>query len=178
MVNDLPVRRFRAILASFLLLTASAALLAWIFVQVVTDRWLWTQYAFWAPALWVLAGITSLLVLRSGIVPRRKRDGSRRRAGVFSRGAWVTLIASWGWWLLFDQHALRPARQAPPDALRVLFWNVATSGGRDWAGSLPVQDADLVIIANPDRFDGIDDVLDRMPGAAPWISAFPFVAVS
>jgi len=123
----------------------------WLAGRVVTDRWLWSQYAFWVPTAAVLAVGAGLLAVSWGLArlggrDRRTRQWSAARLRTSAAiamalaGAYMGLVE----WRM-QGYLLRPAAagRGAPGLVRILNWNVTRIDESD-------RIARAVAAANPD----------------------------
>lgn len=155
-------------LALVLSLLALAVLGAWLVGRIANDRWLWSQYLWWAPTPAVFAGAGVLVALAwLGAPPatllgrsftRASRSGPARRGG--DGAAWrrlrlaatVGLLVAGAWHavaeLRLHRAVLGPAeREGLP--LRVVFWNASGAELTYPPTLLSRHQPDLVVVGGP-----------------------------
>lgn len=125
--------------------------LGWAVSRLITDRFSWSQYAWWAPT-WVWGAAAGFTLWISCLAHRRARGwlrGVRWAAGIGVLGVIAYFgVAECRVYRLPGRVPLGMAAQEQR-GMRILFWNPSSVWGADlpkWMTSVP---ADLVVITNP-----------------------------
>lgn len=160
-------RRVYPRLAAVTALLGLVVIVLWICGRVLTDTYLWSQYIWWIPALWMITGAWLLLMVSYGFDLI-----SRRMGGVLMRP--VLLLANIGCtgYLIFGVwHMHRAVLGSPsdPEAIRVMHWNMSgkTIDGQGWTRSVFDRRTDIVLLANPKWGDERQAILDGLAPFAP-----------
>lgn len=158
------------------LLPGAARLLAWSGVlllvafgvgRVLTDRFHWSQYLWWLPAEWVLAGAWALLIASSVLAL-----GSTRLGGAFVRPfLLVGVVVATAWVGVAEWHAERfvvPVR-AHGATVRVAHWNLSANElTSDPSAFIAGHHPDVAVIVNArydDEREALIDGLRALAGA-------------
>lgn len=143
-------------------LAALAALGLWAIGRAFTDRWLWSQYLWWAPGVVVLPIVGVALFLASGAHARLARGPGKPAPARWPR--WLSGLA----WLVAAAHFVRsdlwpalPVRVASPNPLTVVHWNASDQVGESWAGKIHSRRPHLLIV-NPATSQRWDQIITLM----------------
>jgi hypothetical protein len=120
----------------------------WITGRVLTDRFQWSQYLWWIPAIWMIASGWGLLV--TSVVFDKL---SRRSKGLLARALLLLgNIGCTGYLIFGVWHMHRMITPSPsyPDAIKVVHWNQSAKkvDVASWAQSLLEQSTDIVLVTN------------------------------
>lgn len=150
---------------------ASTALtLAWLVGLVLSDRFGWSQWVSWIPAVVVVAASTAALTIAwLGPTPRSRVWSVAGVAAVVLAAAWVA-AREVGW----RRH------ERPPQAIRVLQWNTNWPAGGDPRSekALAEHPADIVLLTNATSIVAPDRVAEWAGAAAHAIAVGPFTIVT
>jgi hypothetical protein len=128
-------------------------LAAWAASRLVTDRWWWSQYAWWTPTwVWIATALGPLGVAWMMALFGGGTRGARRwrRIGTVAAAAAIGYFAfvECRVYRLIGRATLQVAA-ARPGGLRVLFWNPAGAWGADLPKWMTIVPCDLAVVANP-----------------------------
>lgn len=154
---------------------AWAILAAWIAGRVCTDRWIATQYCYWLPTTFTLAGAGALAALgcaaRYGAARLSHRAAGRRSGAPLAVLASL-IVASAAYAAVFEYRVLSPLPVSGDRAFRVMHWNASSGTGDRWVESLAGHNLDLIVI-NPASYQQFKPLLDRyQPVATLWRHGF------
>lgn len=140
--------------------------------RVVTDRFGWSQWVWWVPAMWWLVGVWVAWLASWVMGWQSIRRGGRRGKGVAARrvlmmgclGVSVSVLFGIQRWhrVIGSQAGIQEERTIGQQRveLRVVHWNIAAGdvGVGAFVGMVDRIDADVILIANA-RWDGQRDVI-------------------
>ena len=141
--------------------------IAWVVGRVQTDRYLWSQYLWWVPPIWMLGSAWVLLGV-SALLNRM----ARRMGGLLLRPLLLVLATGCTLYLVFGvwhmQRALGSGARAP-GSIRVLHWNQSAYGYDQarWGKEIMDTGADIVLITNASWGEPRQELLDQFAPFAP-----------
>lgn len=135
--------------------------------EVVSDRYVWSQWLEWTPNAAVFA--LALVVLATGAaVCRLAGPGARaRRRGLWA-ALWTMLAVHGAYTVAVDAPFYRRRPQGPAsldESVRVAVWNAAASEREGWETVVAGTDADVVVLVGVTSRDPVPAIMDAMGGA-------------
>lgn len=161
-------RRVLPTLSKLLAFFGLCVLALWILGRVLTDQYVWSQYLWWVPAIWVIASAWVLLILSAIVGKFALRPGGMILRPILTLGCvGCTLFLLIGIWRV--HRAFIP--DSPIDRsqrLRVLHWNQSAYNTSDKAPPVILkEDADLVLVVNARRNKSHKLLLESLSAMAP-----------
>lgn len=139
----------RVLRVPFVLESLTIALLAvWAIGQVVSDRWLWSQWLCWIPSISVVVPSFVLLALAQvvRVVSRWKARGTRRRSSRAAIIARLSFLVAVVWFARHDVGWSAPPTSRQVGSFRVVHWNSSRPAAKGWEERLATLDADIYIV--------------------------------
>jgi hypothetical protein len=159
-------------------------LLAWGLGRLLTDRYLWSQYLFWIPAVGVIFAAAAGLLAAHGLARAGRRDGHKpprfgRRLRLLG---WAGVAAAVAVFLLIDLrvqgYVLRPAPAAPGTTIRILAWNPSAPEMPWFSDIVAARRPDVALITNPPAGVSWTKLAQSFGPAAPIARSGPLMILS
>ncbi|HWB20567.1 MAG TPA: hypothetical protein VG711_09725 [Phycisphaerales bacterium] len=160
--------------AGLLALCCWLFLACWLIGRLATDRWYWSQFLFWIPTPFAIAGALFGFTLAF----RSARDSSIRFR---RRSVWLlVVVALFADFLLLENHMFRSANPTP-SGLKLVHWNMSQSvnpvPGDILNSRLLELDPDITIMTSPGGW-GWDPHLEPLNAGQRPVFIFPIVMLS